>query len=142
MRFILLFVLMAFSLDAHALRFESKKLLDAGSMGATVNSNGMDVSGASLFSCQAVWTGGGSPVGTFTVEVSNDDVQKSTSGNDSANVTNWTTYGNSSIAISGDGDLGYNIDGLAYRWARIKYTRTSGTATLNIHCITKSENLK
>lgn len=139
---LLVFLLLIFAVKANALEFKSKKVLSSGSMGATVSSNGIDIGRYSSASFQAVWSGGGSPVGTFTLEVSNDDVQPSSSGDEAANVTNWTTYGNSSIAISGDGDLGYNLDGIGYRWARVKYTRTSGTATVNIQSISKMENYK
>lgn len=135
---LLLFV----SLNANAMIFGTSKVLEAGSMGVDVVSNGVDASQYGLVSFQAVWAGGGSPDGVFTIEVSNDNVQSCTTGNESCNVTNWTTYGSSSIAINSDGDLGYSIYDFAYRWVRVKYTRNSGTGTLNIEAVLKKESYK
>jgi hypothetical protein len=142
MRIFLLICFLCFSAQAFALSFATRKVADAVSMGASFTTNGIDISKADIVSFQAVWSGGGTPVGTFTLEVSNDDVQTVSGSNEAANVTNWTTYSNSSIAISGDGDLGYNASGVGYRWARLRYVRSSGTGTINIQAIAKSENYK
>jgi len=141
MNFLLIIILAFSSITANAMTFATTKIADNASMGASLNSNGVDVGSAQNISFQAVWSGGGSPVGTFTLEVSNDDVQRGLT-NPSSNVVNWTTYSNSAIPISADGDLGYNLENIGYRWARIKYTRTSGTATLNIQAVAKSEIIK
>lgn len=133
MKIILSLLLLVFLYaPAHAEFAYNKKIYDAASMGATVNSSGVDVSGAFLGSVQAVWSGGGSPVGTFTLEVSNDEVSLPSS------VVNWSTYAGSAVAIAADGDLTYNVANLGYRFVRVKYTRTSGTATLNAQLIYKS----
>ena len=114
----------------------SKTILSSESMGASFVSNGVDISKIDLLSIQAVWTGGGSPNGSFTVEVSNDDVPLG-SNNQSSNVVNWTTYPSSTITISTDGSLVYNIANLGYRWARVRYVRTSGTGTVNANLVVK-----
>lgn len=113
--------------------FIPKQVATNQSMGASFVTTGVDVSNADLVSFQGVWSGGGAPNGTFTVEVSNDNVA------DVADVTNWTTYGSSSISITADGDLGYSIPNIGYRWARVRYVRTSGTGTLNMQSVVKRD---
>lgn len=135
--FYLLFLLIGFS--AHAKVAVEHKIFNAASMGATVNSSGIQVAGVDLGSIQLVWSGGGSPVGTFTIEVSNDMVNLASGADQAANVVNWSTYTGSAAAITTDGDLIYNIANLGYRWLRVKYTRTSGTGTLNAVLVIKSE---
>lgn len=106
------------------------KILDAQSMGASFQSSSVDVSKVDLVSVQIVWSGGGSPNGSFEVQVSNDDL---------AGVT-WTTYPSSAIAITTDGDLIYNVANLGSKWVRIAYTRTSGTGSATAMLVTKEEN--
>lgn len=128
------------SLPAHAMVSYSYPLFTAGNMGGTINSNGIHVGGVALGSIQGIWSGGGSPNGTFTIEVSNDDVALATGANQAANVTNWSTYTNSAVAINADGDIAYNLANFGYRWVRLKYTRASGTATINATLVIKSES--
>lgn len=74
---------------------------------------------------------GGTPAGTFKLQVSNDPGRESKGG--AANVTevtNWTDYTGSSQAITTDGDHAWNLANIGYKWARVVYTRTSGSATL------------
>lgn len=136
----LILALLLFSTQAFGMSAYNYKVYDAASMGASVNSNCVNVALVDLAGIQAVWAGGGSPVGTFTLQVSNDDVAPGPAANLCANVVNWSTYSNSAVAISADGDLAYNISNLAYRWIRISYARTSGTATVNANVLIKSEN--
>ena len=138
--FLSLLLALVFAIPAQAMVSYTYPLYSAASLGATVNSNGVHINGVGLASVQAVWTGGGSPNGTFTVEVSNDDVAKASGADEAANVTNWSTYPSSAIAITTDGDLSYNLANFGYRWVRIKYTRTSGTGTINATLVTKSES--
>ena len=96
------------------------------SMGATFSSNPIMLTREWCISIQAVWTG--SPVGNFTVEVSDDD------GSDQfgTGVTNWDTYAGSTSAAGGAaGILTYAISDVSFKWARLKYTRASGTGTVN-----------
>lgn len=129
--FLILFL--AFAFPSFAGSMKSIDIATSQSMGASFNSTPVDCSAVQLASIQGVWTGGGSPTGTFKVQVSNDQV------NDGASVTNWSDYPSSSIAITTDGDLIYNISNLGYRWVRLVYTRTSGTGTLNAKAVLKSE---
>lgn len=128
---LLLIALLPFNVFAGSMR--SIDLVTAQSMGASFNSQAIDASAAPLASIQGVWAGGGSPVGQFKVQVSNDQVDTG------AAVTNWSDYPGSTIAIATDGDIIYNIANLGYRWARLVYTRTSGTATVNAKAVLKSE---
>jgi len=114
----------------------SKDILSSQSMGASFTSKGVDISKIDLLSIQAVWTGGGSPTGDFIVQVSNDDVALSTP-DQAGNVVNWSTYPSSTISITTDGDLTYNIANIGYRWVRLKYTRTSGTGTIDAKLVVK-----
>jgi len=114
----------------------SRDIAAAQSMGASFNSLGAYVGEVDLISIQAVWSGGGSPTGDFIVEVSNDDVAITTP-DQAGNVVNWTTYLGSTISITTDGSMVYNIANLGYKWARLKYTRTSGTGTFNANLVVK-----
>ena len=73
---------------------------------------------------QLVWTG--TPVGTFSVEVSNDE-------------TVWAALTLSAAVIGGGAADNAFIDvetGAAY--VRVKYTDTSGVGTLQAHIVAKS----
>ena len=74
------------------------------------------------------WSGASAPVGVFTVEVSNDYNPVVT------NAGTWMSLDfGSSIAISGSsGSHEISINQLPYSWIREKYTRTSGSGTLNV----------
>lgn len=98
------------------------------SMGTDFCTEGVDISQADLGSAQVVWSGGATPSGTFTMEVSNDDVAPG-SADPGSNVVNWSTYPGSAISIAADGDLTYSFPDMSYRYARICYVSTSGTAT-------------
>ena len=132
-RFLILF-LMFFGLEAYAKNAKSFVIYNAASMGASVASSGVDVSKADTISVQAVWAGGGAPNGSFEVQISNDDVANV------ASVTNWSTYPSSAIAITTDGDLSYHIANVGFRYMRIFYTRTGGTATIDANMVIKGED--
>lgn len=134
MRFIILAaILMVGSAYGAGLEFFTTQVSSAQSMGASFVTSGIDLSQALHASFQGVWSGGGAPNGTFTVEVSNDNVA------DPDDVTNWTTYGGSSISITADGDLGYSVPSVGYRFARVRYVRTSGTGTFNMQAVVKRD---
>lgn len=96
---------------------------------ATVVSSGIDLRHIEVGSVQAEWTG--APVGDFTIEISNDIVAVGLT-NPSQFVTNWTTYtGSTQAAGGGSGNWVWDIANIGYRWIRLKYTKTSGTGTVN-----------
>ena len=87
-------------------------------MGSDITSDAVSLEFIILYSIQFSWTGT-APVGTITLEASNDGVA-------------WTTITDSATAISGatgDGVIEYSLAG--HKIVRAKYTRASGTGTLN-----------
>lgn len=113
-------------------------LLSSASMGGNVTSTGIYLANIYAFSIQAVWSGGSSPVGTFKLQGSNDagDAGQTTTGHQQP--TNWTDITSSSQAITGTpGSALYDVTQCSYRWVRLVYTRTSGSATLNANMNTK-----
>lgn len=113
-----------------AMRFVPTQIVTAGNMSsATITSIGIDLNQLDLDSIQAVWTG--SPVGTLKIQVSNDIVAVAPGANPAANVTHWSDYTGSSTAVSGAGDITYNMTFVGYRWVQLVYTKTSGSGTLN-----------
>lgn len=113
------------------MRFDPVTILSAGNMAdATVVSSGIDMQQMFGGSIQAVFTG--SPVGTLTLEVSNDIVYQIPGGgaNLAAGVTTWTTYTGSSQAISAAGDFTYILADSNFRFLRLKYTKSSGTGSI------------
>lgn len=96
------------------------------SMASSFESSILALDFVNFFSVQAVFTG--SPSGTFKIQVSND-VNSSPS--------NWSDLGDSSQAISAAGDIMWDISSAGYKWAKVVYTRTSGSGTCNAVAITK-----
>lgn len=108
----------------------------------TINTIGIEVNQLYDLSIQAVWTG--APVGTFTIQVSNDIVPLTPSTSNpvgpdpAANVVNWSTYTGSAVVTSGTPGNWMWITQLApYKWVRLSYTATSGTGTLNANFFAK-----
>ena len=96
-----------------------------------VTSTGIDLISGYAYSIQAYWTGGSAPVGTFKLQASNDPGDTG-SGQGVSQPTHWTDVTSSSQAITGTpGSILYDVTECAYRWVRLVYTNTSGTATLN-----------
>lgn len=105
-------------------------------MTTSSKSIGIDINQEFAWSIQATWIG--VPVGTLTIEVSNDIVPVASSAtnpvgpNPAANVVNWTTYTGSAVAVTGtDGNWMYISQIGPYRWVRLSYTAISGTGTMN-----------
>lgn len=98
------------------------------SLGADAASSIINLTNQSLWSVQLVWTGG-TVDGTFKIQVSNDAGKLEAGVIDG--VTNWDDYPNSTSTASGAGTLTYNAWIAGYRWARVYFTRASGTGTVN-----------
>jgi hypothetical protein len=118
------------------MRVKNDDLLEIDGVRATKNM-------ASTFTLQPIWLGHivnasiqmvftGSPVGTFTVEASNDLGQPQSSGDAQkvVGLSNWTTIAASANGISAAGDMLYTLANTGFNWVRVKYTATSGTGTL------------
>lgn len=81
------------------------------------------------YSVQLVFTG--SPVGTFSLQCSNDPGMPDGGQTPQArSVTNWTVITGSSQAISAAGNIVWNVENAGYNWVRVHYVVTSGTGSL------------
>jgi hypothetical protein len=100
-------------------------------LGASRNSYAHKVEGWKGISLHAHIAGGGSPVGTLQLQISNDEGTDPGSGDADLVVTNWVNKG-SSVAVSDDGDFLIEADPLNARFARVVYTRTSGSASSSV----------
>lgn len=88
------------------------------------------------FAVQLVWTG--TPVGNFTIEVSNDMPPAGGVIPSTFAPTNWSTLSGSTKAAGGAaGEHIYNVTDAMYRWFRIKYVGTGSTGS-----VTARHNLK
>ena len=105
-------------------------------MTTSSNSIGIDINQEFSWSIQVEWTG--APVGSFTIQVSNDIVPVAPiTGNPvgpdpAANVVNWSTYTGSTVVVSGSAGNWMYISQLGpYRWVRLAYTATSGSGSMS-----------
>lgn len=102
------------------------------SMGATFTSTPTIITNLSMISYDIAWSAGSTPVGVITVEVSNTyalnaDGSVRTAGN-------WTTLAlSSTCSVSGNtGNGAIDVDLTGFYAIRLKYTRTSGSGTMNV----------
>ncbi len=104
---------------------------------ANIISIGINLSQLCLYSIQAVFTG--APSGTFKVQLSCDrvPVNAAPGADPASNVVNWTDYTGSSQVVSAAGNFAWIISDAGYLWARLVYTKTSGTGSLNANFIGK-----
>lgn len=83
-----------------------------------------------MASIQAVWSG--SPVGSFTIETTCDVGVVDPADGAVTGLTNWDTYTGSSQAAGGSsGIFTWRLTAVPDAWVRLKYTRTSGSGTVN-----------
>lgn len=112
-------------------QFNPYLVITNGSMATSLLSKVTIAQKLSMVSYAIVWSGT-SPVGSITVEVSNDYSQ-----NDDGSVRNAGNW--STLTLSGTGDVVGNtgtgfidIDAQAGYALRLRYTRVSGTGTMNV----------
>lgn len=98
------------------MRIYNQLFLTAGDMAGSVTSSAEPLDYIYGFSIQAIYTG--SPVGTLTLEASNDN-------------SNWVTVTDSSYSVTSAGNYMWNFTVSNFKWVRVVYTRTSGTGTLS-----------
>jgi hypothetical protein len=100
------------------------KVIDT-TLSSSISSSLVDVSDCTALAIQAVWSGT-SPVGTVTIEASLDGV-------------NFSTYGASSISVSGASGSGVVSSGpIGFPFVRATFTYTSGTvASLKVYLSSK-----
>lgn len=113
------------------MRQGSIQLLTNQSMTSSFSSTGTNLISQYAYSIQVVWTGGSATAGTFKLQGSNDAGDNG-SGQGVSQPTNWTDITDSPQAISGTpGSLLYDVTACSYRWVRLVYTVSAGTATCN-----------
>ena len=113
---------------------KSYKMLDAVSIGSSQTSDSTNVESMDVASVDVVWSAGSTPVGVITFEATNSDDNTINAGNAS-----WVelSFG-AAINISGaSGSHHVVFDVLPFRALRVKYTRSSGSATLD--CVIHAE---
>lgn len=104
---------------------------------ASITSAAIGVNHVIGFSASIVCTG--SPVGTFKLQASNDDV------NEYANVSasSWEDINGSEISIAAADTVLWNHWHVYFRWFRVVYTKTSGTGTITVATVNeKFKDLK
>lgn len=106
------------------MKFANEKIISQADMSASFNSKAILLDQIYGFSFQAVFTG--SPVGSFKLQASNDDVKNE------SDVSNWTDVADSTAAVNAAGDLTYNYEGCFFKWVRIVYTFSSGSGSCNV----------
>ncbi len=98
-------------------------ILLAGDMSqATLTSSSVDMTEFAIGAIQAVYTG--SPVGTFKLQISNDN-------------STFSDYTGSSNAITVAGDFMWNLVDAGYSYVRLVYTKTSGTGSVTAKAVAK-----
>lgn len=112
------------------MRTANNALFSAASLGASFNSDPVRLENMTHFSAQIVITAASTLNGTFTLEGSNDAGQDvNGAGSAVTGLSNWTTIGSTSQAVTADGSVLYNIVDTSFRWIRVVWTRTAGSAT-------------
>lgn len=111
-------------------------------LGATGASSALDICYLNGYAIVVSWPATGTPVGTLTLEGTNDawDEEKKISGVDTEySGATWVTISGSSTSVSGSaGSYAWNAADQNFQAVRIKYTRTSGTGTLTFNFRGKS----
>lgn len=93
------------------------RVVDSQSMGSNINGSSVDISEVRGYAVHFIWTG--TPTGDVSVEASNDN----------SNFTQVYTAATGGAA----GQSLTNQPNVAYRYIRVKYTRSSGTGTLDTY---------
>lgn len=102
--------------------FGSNKLIENANMSASFQSDTINLTQKTGFSIHAIFTG--SPVGTLYIAVSIDN-------------ENWILLADSEQAITEAGDVLYNVESSKYSLARLHYSFTSGSGSLDAFFSTK-----
>ena len=111
------------------------KAIDNGDMSADIISTPTILTNLSMVSYQVTWSGS-TPVGSVTVEASNDYTLDA-SGK-VLNAGTWSEVVGTSANVSGDTGKGMiNLNSMPAYAIRLKYTFTSGTGTLNAIVVAK-----
>lgn len=115
-------LLLILALTVSAMAMAASKFVSSADMAASITSSAITLAGKTGYGIHAIYAG--SPVGTLTIEASNDG-------------TTWETITGTSTAVSAAGSTLFNLSNVSYELARLKYTRSSGTGTLNAYASDK-----
>lgn len=114
----------------------SYKMFDAVTISTTQSSTATNVLNLDNASIQVIWSGGGTPVGTLTVEATNVDPDLPSFDSTTDYVT-LTLSG--TIAVSGNsGNHSIILEEMPFYAIRLTYTSTSGTATMSAYLSSKT----
>jgi hypothetical protein len=103
-----------------ALTILNNTLIEDEAMDGDFTTDAQEVEECTMFSVQMTWTDGSTPVGTFSIECSNDG-------------TNYVELTDANIPVSEDeGSAMINVASPAFQWVRAKYARESGDGTATI----------
>ena len=91
-------------------------------MSSATSSRVMDIADFTTMAIQLVW-GTGTPVGTFTVEVSTEI----SAAGDGTDVVLWDTITGTEVEANGAGKHTINLCGVGSRWLRVHYEPQSGS---------------
>lgn len=111
------------------------KVMDALSLAATVYSKATDIGNCEHVAYQVLYTGA-DPNGTFQILVSNHHDDRKTVLEDIAAFESYAPTGFSITAADGsDASAGFmrliELAMLGFRWVALRYTRVSGSGTMN-----------
>jgi hypothetical protein len=111
------------------------KIVDSGDMSSSITSSIAEIIRQDNVGIQLVWTG--SPIGSFSVQVSIDHREVNGVVSNSGTWVNITL--NPTISAVGSGDSAYiELNQLSASYIRVVYTASSGAGTLNAYICGKS----
>lgn len=108
-----------------SLTFDSTNVADA-----VCTSQAFSLAHIANFAVQVVTSG--THAGTLKIQVSCDagNPNASTEAQQSVNVTNWSDLPNATAAVTNSGAYLINVVDAGYNFARVVYTKTSGTGSI------------
>lgn len=91
--------------------------IDAQSMGADITGTAVNINETVSYAFQIIWSAGSTPVGDIVLQGSNDN-------STFTEIVRSNVTGNSGSTI-------INVEKPSYAWARVNYSRTSGSGTMS-----------
>ena len=126
----LLLLLLSFNANAVVL---NGSLASGASIAVDFNSSALALDSFTGASITANINSSATIVGVIKLQASNDNIYPS-------GITKWVDVGSSSSAITADGNVLWNISPAFYKWIRVAWINTSGTALIDINYNVKSNN--
>jgi hypothetical protein len=116
--------------DSIVLTINKVPIANNTTMASSFTSDPFNLFSIYAYSVQVNWSGGAAPVGTFSLQGSNDPANSNIILPNNTPV-NWTTITNSPQTVSGTpGSILYDVVECSYRWFRLVYTASSGSANI------------